>query len=200
MSTLVVVQKGNKAVIASDSLFTQGSLKVGSNNKTNGNKIYKVGDSYIGFTGWSAMSIIFESIIDKYPKQLNFRSRISVFKTFLFLHAKLKEDYFVETKEKDDQPVESSQWDCLILSPSGIFSVQSYREVMECQRYWAEGSGLRLALGAMHATFDIYDDPEKIARAGIDAACEFDDATGLPAQIYTLELKGKKARPLDRKG
>ncbi len=193
MSTIVVVQKGNKGIIASDSLFTQGSLKVPPGSKVDSHKIYKVNDSYIGFTGWSAMSIIFEDIAKKYSKKLNFDSRADVFKTFLFLHAKLKEEYFVETKEKDDQPVESSQWDCLILSPAGIFSVQSYREVMECQKYWAEGSGLRLALGAMHATYDIYDDPEKIALAGIAAASEFDDATGLPAQVYSLEVRKGKA-------
>ncbi len=138
------------------------------------------------------MAMIFESIAEKYTKQLDFRFRRGVFKTFLFLHRKLKEEYFVETKEKDDQPVESSQWDCLILSPYGIFSVQSYREVMECRRYWAEGSDLRLALGAMHATYDLYDDPEKIALAGMSAACDFDDATGLPAQIYSLDLRKKK--------
>jgi ATP-dependent protease HslVU (ClpYQ) peptidase subunit len=193
MSTIVVVRKGNKGIIASDSLFTQGSLKVPPSSKVNSHKIYKINDSYIGFTGWSAMSIIFEDVAKKYPKKLNFRSRADVFKTFLFLHAKLKEEYFLETKEKDDQPVESSQWDCLILSPSGIFSVQSYREVMECQKYWAEGSGLRLALGAMHATYDSYDDPEKIALAAIQAASEFDDATALPAQMYSLEMHSKKS-------
>ncbi len=103
------------------------------------------------------MSNIFEHIAEKYPKHLNFNSRKDVFKTFLFLHSKLKTDYFIETKEKDDQPVESSQWDCLILSPTGIYSVQSYREVVEFGRYWAEGSGFRLALGAMHAVYDIYE-------------------------------------------
>ena len=192
MSTIVAVRKGNKAVIASDSLFTQGSLKVSPNNRVNIHKIYKVNNAYIGFTGWTAMSTIFESLKEKYSKQLDFRSRITIFKTFLFLHEKLKKDYFIETKEEDDQPVESSQWDCIILSPIGIFSVQSYREVMEYHRYWAEGSGLRLALGAMHATYDMHDDPEKIALAGISAASEFDDATGLPAQIFSLELQKKK--------
>lgn len=138
------------------------------------------------------MTIIFESIIDKYPRNLDFRSRKQVFQTFLFLHRKLKSDYFIETKEKDDQPVESSQWDCLILSPYGIFSVQSYREVMECQRFWAEGSGLRLALGAMHATYGLYQKPEEIALAGINAASEYDDATALPAQVCHLEMRSKR--------
>jgi len=192
MSTIVVVRKGNKAVIAADSLFSQGSLKVTPNHKINTQKIYKINDTYIGFVGWTAMSVIFENIAEKYPKHLKFGSRKEVFKTFLFLHAKLKSEYFIETKEKDDQPVESSQWDCLILSPTGMYHVQSYREVMELQRFWAEGSGTRLALGAMHATYDLYDDPVKIATAAIHAASEFDDGTALPVQIFSMEMPKKK--------
>jgi len=191
MSTIVVVRKGNKAVIASDSLFSQGSLTVTPNHKVNPHKIYKVKDTYIGFVGWTAMSMIFENIAEKYPKHLNFRSKKEVFKTFLFLHSKLKSEYFIETKEKDDQPVESSQWDCLILSPTGMYNVQSYREVMECQRFWAEGSGIRVALGAMHATYDLYDDPVKIATAAIQAASEFDDGSALPVQIFSMEMQKK---------
>jgi ATP-dependent protease HslVU (ClpYQ) peptidase subunit len=103
----------------------------------------------------------------------------------------LKTEYFIETKEKDDQPVESSQWDCLILSPAGIYSVQSYREAVEFDKYWADGSGLRLALGAMHAVYDIHKDPKQIAEAAIRAASEFDDATALPAQIFELKMRGK---------
>lgn len=195
MSTIVAVRKGNKAVIASDSLFTQGSIKVSANVKINHQKVFQVKDVFIGFTGWSAMTTIFEDIIQRYPKKLNFGSRNDIFKTFLFLHSKLKNDYFIETKERDNQPVESSQWDSIILTPVGIFSVQSYREVMEYRHYWAEGSGTSVALGALHATYDIYDDAEKIALGAINAASEFDEGSALPAQIYSMEISRRiKAR------
>ena len=142
------------------------------------------------------MMIIFENIVENCPKQLDFSSKGGVFKSFLFLHRILKKEYFLETKEKDDQPVESSQWDCLILSPAGIFNVLSYREVSQYQRFWAEGSGLRFSLGAMHATYDLHDDPEKIARAGIEAACEFDESSALPVQMYSMPLGKPKRRSL----
>jgi len=192
MSTIVAVHKGNRAVIASDSIFSQGSIKVSARSKVNHQKIFKVKDAYIGFTGWSAMISIFQDMMERYPQKLNFRTRQHVFKTFLFLHSKLKDVYFVETKERDNQPVESSQWDCLILTPTAIYSVQSYREVLEYYNYWAEGSGTSIALGALHATYGLYDDPEKIALAAIGAACEFDDGSDFPAQVYSLRWRGNK--------
>jgi ATP-dependent HslUV protease subunit HslV len=197
MSTIVAVRKGKTGVMASDSLFTQGSLKVSPNVKVNHQKVYKVRDSFVGFAGWTAVTQVFEHMLDKYPKKIDFSSRKQVFKTFLFLHSKLKSDYFLETKERDNQPVESSHWDILILTPSTIYSVQSYREVVECRNYWAEGSGISVALGALHATYEMYDDPEKIARAAINAASEFDDGSGLPAQVYTLKSRPKIAGAKD---
>jgi ATP-dependent protease HslVU (ClpYQ) peptidase subunit len=189
MSTLVVVRKGNRAAIASDSLFTEGTTKLPPQNRINHHKIHKVSDSHIGFTGWSAMHNVFESIAERFPSDLDFRSRKHVFETFRRLHNRLKEDYFINTREKDDQPVESSQWDCLILSPGGVFGVHSYRDVAEYDRFWAEGSGTRFALGAMHAVYDHFDSPDKIALAGINAACDLDDGSGLPAQVFSIELR-----------
>jgi len=63
-------------------------------------------------------------------------------------------------KKKDDHPLESSQWDCLIACPAGIFSVGTLREVIEYNHYWADGSGTRFALGAMHATYELHDSSE----------------------------------------
>ena len=177
--------------MVSDSLFTQGSIKVSPHVRLNSQKVFQIKDALVGFTGWTAMTSIFEDVMEKYPKELKFGSRREIFKTFLFLHSKLKSDYFIETKERDNQPVESSQWDGIILTHTGIFSVQSYREVMEYRNYWAEGSGTDVALGALHTAYGVYDDAEKIAVAAINAACEFDDGTGLPAQVYTLDVSRK---------
>jgi len=192
MSTLVIVRKGNKAVIGSDTLFTLGSIIVSSENRRNHHKIHQVGKAYVGFTGWSVMHNIFEDIIDKYPGDLDFRSRKHIFKTFLFLHNALREEYYIEPREKDNQPVQSSQWDCLIACPHGIFEVDSLRTVVEYERFWADGSGTRFALGAMSAVYDTLKDPIAIANAGLSAACTFDDASGLPIQTHCIALKTRK--------
>jgi len=191
MSTLVVVRKGTKAVIGSDSLFTQGSIVVSSENKRNHHKIHHFGEVYIGFTGWSLMHNIFEDVVEKYPGELDFRSRQHIFKTFLFLHRAIKEDYFIQSHEKDNQPVESSQWDCLIACPNGIYGVDSYRTVIEYDKFWSDGSGMRFALGAMNAVYDLINDPIEIAKAGLTAACNFDDGSGPPLATHCITLNAK---------
>lgn len=176
-------------MIGSDSQSTQGSIIVSANHKRNHHKIHRFGKVFIGFTGWSLMHNLFEDIMDKYPGDLDFRSRKHVFKTFLFLHKKIKEEYFIETREGKEQPVESSQWDCLIACPNGIFEVDSYRTVIEYDKFWADGSGMRFALGAMNAVYDTLDDPEEIAKAGLKSACELDNGSGFPISTYCIELK-----------
>ena len=195
MSTIVVVRKGNRAAIASDSLFSLGSIKVPPGNKANHHKIHRFKDAYIAFTGWSAFHNVFEAVMERYPGDLDFRSRKHIFETFQKLHRRLKEDFFLETNEDKEQPGESSQWDCLIAAPSGIFSVESYREVSEYTAFWANGSGIRFVLGAMHAVYARYDDPADIAKVGIEAACEFDDGSGLPVQSFTVQLNAGAAVP-----
>lgn len=193
MSTLVVVRKDAEATIASDSLFCQGTIKVSPANKVNHHKIHQFKDAYIGFTGWSVFHNIFESIIEKYPDVIDLRSRSHIFNTFQELHRILKEDYHIDTNEKGDHPLESSQWDCLIVCPVGIFAVGSMREVLEYQKYWADGSGMQFALGSMQSTYNLFVSSAEIARSAIEASCELDDGSGLPVQIFTVTLSEKDA-------
>lgn len=94
--------------------------------------------------------------------------------------------------EKDDT-IESSKFDVLIANPHGIFGVGAHRTVQEYRKFYAIGSGTDLALGAMYAA---YDDrrlsAERVARLAIEAAAEFDDATGMPVVSHSVKLKGKK--------
>jgi ATP-dependent protease HslVU (ClpYQ) peptidase subunit len=66
----------------------------------------------------------------------------------------LKEEAFLNPKEEDDDPYESSQMTVMIANPSGIFAVYSMREVFEFDRFWAIGSGRSFALGAMYAQYE----------------------------------------------
>jgi ATP-dependent protease HslVU (ClpYQ) peptidase subunit len=189
MSTLTVVRKGKSAAIASDSLFCQGSIKVTADNKRNHHKIHKFQNAYIGFTGWSVFHNVFESVVEEHPNEIHLESRQQIFKTFRRLHVLLKEEYHIVTTEDKDQPIESSQWDCLIICPSGIFQVGSYREVSEYDRFWADGTGTRFALGAMHSVYEFYETAEEIARAGVEASCALDDGSAPPIQSFTIKLK-----------
>ena len=98
------------------------------------------------------------------------------------LHEKMKDNYFIETREDDDQPVESNQLDALIINKHGLYEIGSYREVNEYKTFWAIGSGRRLALGAMHGLYEQSLSAKEIVEAGVKAAAEFDDGCGTAAK------------------
>jgi ATP-dependent protease HslVU (ClpYQ) peptidase subunit len=122
--------------------------------------------------------------------ELNLHSRDEVFDTFLKLHPKLKEQFFLNPKEEDADPYESSQFTVLIANPWGLFGVYSYREVFEFERFWSIGSGRAFALGAMHASYARARSAAEVARIGIAAGCEFDKNSAAPVRLHTIKIKG----------
>ena len=121
--------------------------------------------------------------------ELDFSSREAVFETARKLHEIMKSEYFMDPQEEKEQPVESSQISALIAGPSGIFELESYRSVAQYTRFWAIGSGKKLAIGAMHAVYDRFDDAQQIAEAGLRAACEFDDGCSAPFETRSVALR-----------
>lgn len=192
MSIVVAALKEGKVTIAADSQTNFGSLKVGQKLMADHHKLHKVGDSYIGLVGWSATSQILEHLMQNQPELFKLKSRMDIFETLLALQSKLKELYFIETREdEEEQPVESNQLEGLIINDQGLFSFGSFREVHQFHQYWAAGSGKRIAMGAMHAMYDTAASSEEIAAAGVNAACDLDESCALPMVSFTLELDGK---------
>jgi len=116
-------------------------------------------------------------------------SRDEVFDTFLKLHPKLKETFYLNTKEEDADPYESSQFTALIANASGIFGVYSYREVFEFDRFWGIGTGRAFALGAMFTSYDKAKSARELAELGVRAGCEFDKNSNGPIRVHTVKLK-----------
>jgi ATP-dependent protease HslVU (ClpYQ) peptidase subunit len=127
------------------------------------------------------------------PDELQLGSRDAIFDTFLRLHPKLKDTYFLNSKEHDSDPYESSQFSILIANAQGIFGVESYREVFEFERFWAIGSGRRFALGAMHAAYARAKSAREVAEAGVRAGCEFDTSSSGPVRVHTFKCLMKAA-------
>lgn len=192
MSIIVAVRKGGHAAIAADTLQSDDTLQLTSEYIANNEKIIAFGENYLGLAGWAAGQDIMESLIRNHAEQLDFSTRGAIFETMRRLHPVIKSDYHIDTSEEKDQPVESSQLSILIANPNGIFEVDSYRTVSEYARFWALGSGRTLALGAMHAVYEHLETAEAIARAGVEAACEFDDGCALPASLHTLSLRNQE--------
>lgn len=189
MTTVVVVRKGGQVAIAGDSLVTFGDTRLAHGYEAN-EKLFKVGESWIGMSGTTAhFPVLRRALNGLTPDELRLGSRDEVFDTFLRLHPKLKDTFFLNTKEDDADPYESSQFTALIANPAGIFGVYSYREVFEFDRFWGIGTGRGFALGAMYAAYDKAKTAKDIAEIGVRAGCEFDKNSSGPVRVHTIKLK-----------
>ena len=196
MTTLVVVKKAGQVAIAADTLVTFGDTSLPHRFESN-SKVFKVdtpqGISYVGLAGTVAHFPALRKAMAALPKEdLKFGSRDEVYDTFLKLHPVLKETFFLQTKEDDNDPYESSQFTVVIANASGIFGLYSYREVFEFKEFWGIGSGRSFALGAMHAVWDKAKTARDVAVAGMNAGCEFDKNSAGPIEVFTLKLKASK--------
>lgn len=192
MSTIVVVRKGGQACIAGDTLTSFDDVKMYSTYDRHHDKIQVCGDSYVGIIGSSAHSLVVEDIFRHGETHYDLSSREEIFRSFVRLHAVLKKKYYlnVNTKDEGNDPYEPSHIDALIANKSGIFAVYGLRDTNEFTRFWAIGSGSDFALGAMFAVYDRLDSAEEIARIGVAAGIEFNNASAAPITSRTVTLAG----------
>ena len=190
MTTVTVVRKNGQVAIAADTLVTFGDTRLPHGYEDN-DKLFRVSESWFGMSGTTAHFPVLRKALAALPAdELKLNSRDEVFDTFLKLHPKLKDQFFLNTKEEDADPYESSQFTVLIVNASGIYGVYSYREVFEFDRFWAIGSGRAFALGAMFADYDRLKTAREIAELGVRAGCEFDKNSAGPVKVHTIKMKG----------
>jgi ATP-dependent HslUV protease subunit HslV len=193
MTTIAVVRKNGYCAIAADTLTKWGSGKESAAYVANHDKLVKAGDTWLAASGTSTFKLIMRDYFGQRGAQARFDSAINIFKTWQAFHSALKERYYLVSVNEKDDTVESSKFDVLLANPHGIFGVGAHRTVQEYRKFYAIGSGTDLALGAMFAA---YDSPrlsaEQVARLAIEAAAEFDDATGLPVVSQSVKLKRKR--------
>ncbi len=189
MTTIVVVRKADSAVIAADTLTTFGTTRLAPAYDRSPQKIVAYRDSFLGVAGSAAHQLVLENLLERNPN-LELHGRAAIYESFRKLHPLLKEEAFLNPKEEEDDPYESSQMTVMIANSSGIFAVYSMREVFEFDRFWAIGSGRDFALGAM---FSLYPSKAKgaaaIAQAGVIAGAEFDTGTATPVTLHEVRIK-----------
>lgn len=188
MTTCVVVKKGNQVAIAADSLVTFGDTRLSHAYEAN-QKIFRVGESYVTLAGTAAHFPVMRKLLTDMGDECRLATRDEVFQTFSKVHQILKESYFLNPKEDEEDPYESSQLTALIANPHGIFGVYSLREVFSFERFWGIGSGKSFALGAMYAAYERAETARDVAEMGIRAGIEFDKSSAAPYQLYSVELK-----------
>jgi ATP-dependent HslUV protease subunit HslV len=188
MTTIVVVRKGGTAVIAADSLTTFGPTRLSPAYDRHPEKVTAYGDSFIGVAGSAAHQLVLENLLLRTPG-LDFHGKGAIYESFRKLHPMLKDDAFLNPKEEEDDPYESSQMTVMIANPAGIYAVYSMREVFEFDRFWAIGSGRDFALGAMYTIYGQTKTAAEIARIGVVAGAEFDTGTAEPVQLHEVALE-----------
>ena len=190
MSTLVIVRKENQICMASESLTTFGSKKQRSKYIQNSGKMFKWNSSYVGVVGYAAHNFVLQSLMKNKDLKPTFRNPTEIFEFFRDLQPMLKEKYYLQPEDDEDDPYESLRMDLFIANEHGMFSVYALREVWEYKNFWSLGSGSRYSLGAM---FAVYNDKNltavDIAKTGVSAGIEFDDGCDGPIVCKTIELK-----------
>src|SRR5687767_6588914 len=187
MTTIVLVRKGDSVAIAADSLTTFGTTRLAPAYDRSPQKIVAYRDSFIGVAGSAAHQLVLENLLSRNP-DLQLHGRAAIYESFRKLHPVLKDEAFLNPKEEEDDPYESSQMTAMIANPSGIFAVYSMREVFEFDRFWAIGSGRDFALGAMFALYPKTKSASAIAEAGVVAGAEFDTGTATPVLLHEVRL------------
>jgi ATP-dependent HslUV protease, peptidase subunit HslV len=195
MTTIVVVKKLGQVAIAADTLTKYGSY---TNERAeyivNHEKIFLVGDSYIGLSGAATADLAVRDFFMRKYREAKLHTPIEIFRVWNELHQILKEEFFLNPTKEQEDSFESSRMRVLIANPQGIFGVDSYRFVQEFTKFYAYGSGSEFALGALFAAYNSDLSAEELATLGVKAAAEFDDATGLPLTSYSLSLKKAKGK------
>lgn len=187
MSTIVVVRKNGRAVIAADTLTTCGSTKESAVYVVNHEKIIAAQGSYLGITGSASLQIAVQDFIRRRKKRPPLTNIADIYRFGLQLHRELKDDYFLRPDDEED--FETFRGDILIANSTGIYGLSSYRFVQEYSKFYANGSGAEYALGAMFAIYDSDLSAEEIAETGVRAGTEFDDGSAAPITSNSVKLK-----------
>ena len=194
MSTIVIVRKNGAVAIGADTLWKDGSTMVRATHVVNHSKILRVGDSLVAYTGTGAWESVLGRYFGRLKRPPDMTSVPKLFEVILRMRPVLKERYGVNSGDGSGD-FDSSQFQLLVANPGGVFAVYHDRAVSEFSTFCAFGSGYQFALGAMHEAYRTMERPEDIARAGLEAAAEFDEDTGLPAEVFRIELAQPASEP-----
>lgn len=188
MSTVVVVRKNGIAAIGADTLAGFGGTKESSKYIRNHSKLVRIGKNILAPVGQASWQLVLESYFEKINPVPLFDSPRTIFEVARDLQKSLEEDYFLNPVDDDDDAFESLRINTLIANKAGIFGLYDLRSVQEYTQFYAFGTGREFALGAMRVAYQTKSSAKSIAQAGLEAACDFDDCSGLPFEIKTIKL------------
>lgn len=189
MTTIAAVKKGKRLCIAADTLTLFGSRKeVAGKHVYRDGKIIQIGSNYIGTSGHASWGLVLNHYFSKKKAPLEWQTAEQIFEIFNTLHKHLKEYYFLDPSPSSYAPLECSDFGILIINSHGIFEIDYTRVVRQYLYFSAIGIGEEYALGAIKAVYDMLEDPEEIAKIGVEAGAKFDRKTELPLITHCIDL------------
>lgn len=186
MSTVVVTKRDKDIAIGADTLCKLNFTNESAEYIENPSKILRVGDSLLAYVGHASFGLILNSYFGSLGAPPKFDSESSIFEMARNLHLSLREDFFLNTTETEDDPFESSQFDCLIANKTGIYGLYSLRSVQKYRKFYSFGTGYKFALGAMRTAYELNLSAVDVAKSGLEAATDFDEDSGAPLEIHTI--------------
>ena len=175
MTIICAVHRGDRTWIGSDTLCRMGNIKI-----NNGPKWVCWGKWAVGTAGDLRSINVFEQnakqLFDDLSGPFDFSERVR----------DMLPRYGFDLKPPgNDEQVPLCGQDMILACPEGIWAVPRDLCIVNVGDYWADGSGLAFALGAMHALQG--SDPEVMMRAGLNAAMTFEAACGGDEWIEVLD-------------
>ena len=124
------MRKHDEIVIAADSLTTFGDLKLAATYDRSPEKIVHYRGTYVGLCGSAAHQLVFESLL-KSRDDLDFSGRLAIFDTLRKLHPVLKDQHFLNPKEEEDDPYESTQITALVANGVRLTRIEPISPTLE---------------------------------------------------------------------
>ena len=195
MSTIVVVRKNGAVALAADTLWKDGPTMLRAGLFVKRSKILRVGEALLASAGSAAWGQVLARYFARLKQPPDLSGVDAIFEAVRRMHPVLKRRYGLNPDDGDRDEFESSRLCLLVASRHGAFAVSPERGVLEVVKFSAFGAGYQYALGAMHEAYRSSERPEDIARAGVEAAAEFDEDTGLPLEVARVELSDRESPP-----
>ncbi len=185
MTTLAAAQKDGVTAIATDSCLNIGDYRASSAEQVNTSKLI-VGDRFaLGLTGTAASHYAYEVLVEELGP-IPTETPQAVFGWMNRAHGQLKERFFAQDPEADDDFERSPYHAGLLVGPGKIYLIAATRNVAEFRRFRATGSGDHLAIGAMEALYDSLP-AEDLVRRAVEIACKYDSGSEGPVQVATFD-------------
>lgn len=186
MSIVVAVTKGERTVVAADTLTCFGSERHASDNLRT-TKVQRLGGALVATTGWG----IYENILTDFAtgkRAPDLGDERAIFAFFQKLWRALHERYpFVEDQSDDnDSPFGDLDASFLVVNAKGIYRVHSDTSVSRFLKYSAVGCAAPYALGAVRVLYDQEPDAERIAVQAVETAIHFDVHCGGDVEVFEL--------------